>query len=72
MAFFNGSKKLLSLAQAEGKIVKLGKLIEIDRESLSRPDGFMNRHVKINTRLDKYYAELKEAEESFQKLVTKK
>lgn len=54
---------LLTFAQAEGKVVKLNKLIQLDEESLSRPDGFLNRHAKIKARLEKQYAQLREAEE---------
>lgn len=66
MSFFKDSKKILSFAQAEGRIIKLHKLIQLDRESLLIPDGFMNRHAKIEARMLKLYAELKEAEQAFQ------
>jgi len=68
MSILENSKVLLSLANAEGKINKLEKLIRLDQESLSRPDGFLNRHAKIKVRLAKYYAELEAAENNFRNM----
>ena len=71
MGLFNDSKQLLSLAGAEGKVVKLRKLIALDLGSLDRPDGFLNRHAKIESGLTKLYAELEEAEQALHDTVNR-
>lgn len=69
MSLLRDAKPLFSMAQAEGRINKLHKLIQLDQESLSRPDGFLNRHEKIEARLVKYYSDLKEAEQNFRNVM---
>jgi hypothetical protein len=58
-----------ALATAEGRVVKLRKAIDMLQEGFDRPDGFLNRHDKIHTKLDKYRAELNEAEETLHKMM---
>ncbi len=62
MSFIKDAKVLYSFAQAEGRVIKLHKLIQLEQESLQRPDFFLNRHAKIKSSIARYYDELKEAE----------
>ena len=58
-----------AVAKAEGRVVKLHRVIDMLLEGFDRPDGFLNRHDKIHAKLDKYRAELDEAETALHRMM---
>ncbi|MFC1776757.1 hypothetical protein ACFL3I_05360 [Pseudomonadota bacterium] len=66
---YNDPPSAYAVAKAEGRVVKLHKVIDMLLEGFDRPDGFLNRHDKIHAKLDKYRAELHEAETALHKMM---
>lgn len=68
MVILYNSHKVYSPNKLTGIIIKLMKLIELDKESLRRPDSFLNRHAKVIVRLEQQYTELRGAQEALMKM----